>query len=176
MSFIFPSVLICLVVAGKIRLSPACTSMTLPSLSVSLTTAFCDDGDDETVQSRYVNGHRTAQIVEQRMEIRALHEHDAFVLLGNIFRAVVGQHCVVDALGSLLGMELPVVAVFVLTLEVIDAIGDIARLLDFTEEAPLADAVDASGGEEEAITLLDVIVVDSVHDRVVGHHLLILRE
>ena len=71
-------------------------------------------------------------------------------------------------------MELTVVAILVLTFEVVDAIGDIARLLDLAEEASLADAVDTSGGEKEAVAFLHVVVVDSVHDRIVGYHLLIL--
>ena len=61
---------------------------------------------------------------------------------------------VVDALGSQTGVELTVVAVLVLSLEVVDAVGDIASLLDLGQEAALADAMDTSGRQIETVAFL----------------------
>ena len=51
--------------------------------------------------------------------------------------AIVWQYGVVDALGSLLGVELAIVAILVLAFEVVDAIGNIAGLLNLDNETPV---------------------------------------
>lgn len=48
--------------------------------------------------------------------------------------AIVWQYGVVDALSSLLGVELAIVAILVLAFEVVDAIGNIAGLLNLDNE------------------------------------------
>ena len=88
--------------------------------------------------------------------------------------AVVALNVIVDTLCCLLGVELTIVAVLVLTLKVVDAVGHVACLLNFSEEASCADGVNASCGEEEAVAFLNLVTVDSVDNGVVLHHLGIL--
>ena len=71
-------------------------------------------------------------------------------------------------------MKLAVVAVLVLTLEVVDAICNVAGLLNFSEKTTCADGVDTSCGQEEAVAFLHVVTVDGVDNSVVLHHLSIL--
>ena len=58
--------------------------------------------------------------------------------------AIVWQYGVVDALGSFLGVELTIVAILVLALEVVDAIGYIAGLLNLGNETASSDGVDSA--------------------------------
>ena len=71
-------------------------------------------------------------------------------------------------------MELSVVAVLVLALEVIDAVGHVAGLLDFSHETSCADGVDSASGDEEAVVFLHLVLCEGVGDGVVLHHLLVL--
>ena len=103
-----------------------------------------------------------------------MHQRHPLVLHRHILRAVVGLHTVVDALGGQVGVQLAVVAVGILALEIVDAVGHVARLLYLGQEAAGADAVYAAGGQEEAVALVHLIVGYGVDDGVVGHHLLVL--
>ena len=97
----------------------------------------------------------------------------AFVQNGLVTCTVVWQHGIVDALSSLLGVELAVVAVFVLALIVVDAVGHIRSLLDLCHETARADCVDTAGGDEEHVALLYLVARQCIDDGVVRNHLFI---
>ena len=88
--------------------------------------------------------------------------------------AIVWQYGVVDALGSLLGVELAIVAILVLALEVVDAIGNIAGLLNLDNETACSDGMDSAGRDKEAVVFLHVILSQSIGDGIILHHLLVL--
>ena len=52
---------------------------------------------------------------------------------------------------------------------VVDAVGDIGRLLDFCDEAAAADGVDAPGRQEEDISGMYIVAGQDIGDGAVGH-------
>ena len=71
-------------------------------------------------------------------------------------------------------MQLSIVAILILAFVVVDAVGDVGGLLDFSQIATGSDGMDASGRDEETVALLDLILCQGIADGVVGYHLLIL--
>ena len=72
-------------------------------------------------------------------------------------------------------MQLAIVAVLILTLEVVNAVSNVGRLLYLGKETTRADGMDASCRKEEAIALLNIIAGNGIHNGVVCHHFGILR-
>ena len=97
----------------------------------------------------------------------------AFVQNGFVACTVVGQHGIVDALRSLIGVELAVVAVFVLALIVVDAEGHIRGLLNLCDEASRADGMDTTSGDVEDVALFYLVACQCIDDGVVRNHLFI---
>ena len=96
------------------------------------------------------------------------------VFLWCVVCLVVGKHLIVDALGSQLGVQLAWTAQVIMTVEVVDAIGDVAGLLDFGKEATRADGMNTPGRQEEAVALLHRIARDGIDDGLFADHLLVL--
>ena len=71
-------------------------------------------------------------------------------------------------------MQLTQVAVFVAAFVVIDAIGDVAGLLNLNQLAAVTDGMDATSRNEEAVTVLDSILCQGIADTVILNHLLVL--
>ena len=71
-------------------------------------------------------------------------------------------------------MELAIVAILVLALEVVDAIGNIAGLLNLGNETACSDGVNSAGWDKEAVVLLHVILSQGIGDGIILHHLLVL--
>ena len=71
-------------------------------------------------------------------------------------------------------MELAIVAILVLALEVVDAIGNIAGLLNLGNETACSDGMDSAGRNKEAITFLYLILSQGIGDGIILHHLLVL--
>ena len=71
-------------------------------------------------------------------------------------------------------MEFTVVAVLVLALEVVDAVGDIGGLLDLCHETASADGVDAASRNEKHVTLMHRVAGQGIGDGIILHHLLVL--
>ena len=57
---------------------------------------------------------------------------------------------------------------------IVNAVSDIARLLDFCDKTSFANRMDASGGYEKNVTFFHGVAGKGVDDRAVGYHLLIL--
>ena len=71
-------------------------------------------------------------------------------------------------------MQLSVVAVFILTLEVVDAVSNVARLLYLSNEASCANGMNTTSRNEEAVVLFHLILCECIGDGVVLNHFLIL--
>ena len=71
---------------------------------------------------------------------------------------------IVDYINSILCVQFTVAAVVV-----VYAVGDVRCLLDFGNEASAADGVDASCGQEEHITGLDVVTCQDVGNTAIGN-------
>ena len=145
-------------------------------LAVNSERAFALDADedDEGVELAIVDGHRLVEVVDGGAEVGTVHKQLAFVLLGGIVLAVVAEYGVVNALAGLLGMQLSQVAVLVGSAVVVDAVGDVAGLLYLCQIASGTDGVDASGRNEETVTLLDAVLCQGIADGVVVDHRLVL--
>ena len=129
----------------------------LAAIHLQRANALHGDEDHETVELGIVDEHGLVDVIDRGGEMLAADQFHALVLGRLVVGAVVGQHVVVDTFGSLGGVELAIVAVFVLALEVVNAVSDVAGLLDLGQEAARADAVDAARGEEEDVAVLDRI-------------------
>ena len=70
---------------------------------------------------------------------------------------VLGPHLVVDGVLGLLDVEFARLAMGILASEVIYAVGDVAGLLDFGEEASGSDGMQTSGREEEQVALMCLV-------------------
>ncbi len=66
-------------------------------------------------------------------------------------------------------MQLAGFAVGALAVEVVDAVGDVRRLLDFGDERAGADAVHASGGQEEEVAAAYFVFAQDLRHGVVRH-------
>ena len=64
-------------------------------------------------------------------------------------------------------MELAIVAILVLALEVVDAIGNIAGLLNLGNETACSDGVDSARRNKEAVVLLYVILSQGIGDGII---------
>ena len=71
-------------------------------------------------------------------------------------------------------MQLPIVAILILALVVVNAIGYIACLLYLGEETARSDGMDAPCREEENIPFLHLVLCERITDGVVFHHGFIL--
>ena len=71
-------------------------------------------------------------------------------------------------------MELTVIAVLILTLEIVDTISHIRGLLNLCHKTAGTDGMDTTSRDKEHITRADFITSQYIGNRVVLHHLLIL--
>ena len=108
---------------------PECVGITTRSENRPL--ALDCDENHEGVEFGVVERHRFGEVIHCRCEKGTRHKRCCLVLHGCIIRAVVVEHCIVDSFGSLLGMQLTVIAVLVLEIIIVDTISDIAGLLYF---------------------------------------------
>ena len=117
-------------------------------------TTLQSDENHETVKFAVVERHWLVKVVDCRSEERARDELYSFVFHRDILSAVIVLHRVVNGLGGFLCVELSVVAFLVLALVVVDAVGDVARLLYFSDERPFAYCMDSSCRYKEAVVSL----------------------
>ena len=70
---------------------------------------------------------------------------------------VFGPHPVVDGCLGLFDMQLARIAVGILAAEVIDAIGDVAGLLNLSKEVACTNSVQTTCGQEEKVALVSLV-------------------
>lgn len=72
-------------------------------------------------------------------------------------RPVIGQYGVVDGVLRQFGVQFAGVAVGILAVEIVYAVGDVRGLLYLGDKRPGPDAVDASGRQEKEVAGVDFI-------------------
>ena len=82
-------------------------------------------------------------------------------------RPVIGQYGVVDGALRQFGVQLAGVAVGILAVEIVDAVGDVRGLLYLGDKRPGSDAVNASGRQEKEVAGVYFIFGEQVGDGVV---------
>ena len=103
----------------------------------------------------------------------ALYERSGALAVAVVFALVFGINGVVDSVLGLLGVEFARIAVGVAAVEVVNAVGDIAGLLNFSQKVTGADGVDATCRKEEKVAGVRVVASDNVHNGVFGNEFLI---
>ena len=86
---------------------------------------------------------------------------------------VFGVDGIVDGLGCKLGMELAGLAIKAGTVVVVDAVGDIGRLLYLSQTYTSTDGMDSSGWKIEHITIVYLMLGEDLADSAVGYSLLV---
>ena len=88
-------------------------------------------------------------------------------LRGVVGRAVFGPHLVVDGSLGLFDVQLAGIAVGILAAEVVDAIGDVAGLLNLGEEVAGTNGMQTTCGQEVEVALVSLVGgYDVLHGRV----------
>ena len=85
------------------------------------------------------------------LEVFTFDKRSFFVLSRNVCCTVVFRYGIVNSILGKLSMEFAWLSVEAKSAEVIYSIGQVRGLLDFSDEAALADAVDASCRKKEHI-------------------------
>ena len=124
--------------------------------------------DDETVVFAEVPMERTGDFHHPHIEIRRVDDLHRSVGRVRVDRAVVRLDMEVERLRCQLRMQLARLAIHPRTVVVVDAVGDIARLLHLRQHNPAADGVDTPGREVEHIARLDLMVGQHLGDGAVG--------
>ena len=99
---------------------------------------------------------------------------DGTVVGVDVFGAVVFLYMEVEGLGGEFGVELAGLAIHAGAVVVEDAVGDVAGLLDLSEEDATTDGMDTAGREVEDITGFDLVVGEDLGDGTVFYAFLVL--
>lgn len=108
--------------------------------------------DDKRVEGDVVTVGGTGEGKEAGGEIGALNKLHRLVVFGGVADLVGGVVAVVNDIGGQFGMQLAGVAVGVVAVVVVDAVGDIGGLLDLGDKTPFADGMYQSGRNKKAVT------------------------
>ena len=128
----------------------------------------------ERVERRKLNGVCLCEVVECCSKVGARYKLGALVVGCRVVCAVVVLHAVVDDSLALLGVQLAGIAVGIYAVEVVYAVGDVRCLLNLGDECACSNGVYASGGKEEEVARVYVILGQEVGDGVVGNACLVL--
>ena len=131
-------------------------------------------GDDEAIVFDEVAVHGTVDLHHTDIEVGGIDDLDGTVVGVDVFGAVVFLYMVVEGLGGEFGVELAGLAVHAGAVVVVDAVGDVAGLLDLSEEDTATDGMDTTGREVEDITGLDLMVGEHLGDSTVFYAFLVL--
>ena len=93
---------------------------------------------------------------------------------GLVVGAVLVVDLEVDGLGGKVGMELTGAAIEARSVVVVDAIGDIAGLLNLGQTDAATDGMDTTGREVEDITRVHLMACEGLDDGAIGYPLLVL--
>ena len=131
-------------------------------------------GDDEAVVFDEVAVHGAVDFHDADIEVGGVDDLDGTVVGVDVFGAVVFLYMEVEGLGGEFGVELAGLAVHAGAVVVVDAVGDVAGLLDLGEEDATTDGMDTAGREVEHIAGLDLMVGEDLGDGAVFYAFLVL--
>ena len=138
-----------------------------------LTVALDAHRDDEAIVFAKVAMEGFGDFHDADIEIGGVDDMDGLVGIVDILGAVVLFDMIVEGLRCQLGMQLARLTIHARTIVVVDAIGDIGRLLDLCQEDASTDGMDATGREIEYIACLDLMVGKNLDDGAIGYALLV---
>ena len=118
--------------------------------------------------------HGAVDFHDTDIEVGGVDDLDGTVVCIDVFGAVVFLYMVVEGLGGEFGVELAGLAVHAGAVVVEDAVGDVAGLLDLSEEDTATDGMDTTGREVEHIACLDLMVGQHLGDGTVFYAFLVL--
>lgn len=133
--------------------------------------AFVGNEDDKRVGADSVGFDWLCELEKTGGELRAVDKHHSFVVHRFVVGAVVGASAVVERFAGLLHMEFALLSVGIDAVEVVDAEGVVARLLNLNKEVAGADAMDAAGRNKETVAGLSSTAVEVFSQRTVGQAL-----
>ena len=119
--------------------------------NAQLAVAMKAHADDEAVVLEEVAVEGAGNLSDADGEERGVDDKVSLVQTIAIGGAIVGFDMVVEGLGSQLGMEFTGLTIHARTVVVVDAIGDIAGLLDLRQEDASTDCMNTTGREVEDI-------------------------
>ena len=138
-----------------------------------LAVAMKAHADDEAVVFEEVAVEGTGNLSDADGEERRVDDKVSLVQTIAIGGAIVGFDMVVEGLGSQLGMEFTGLAIHARTVIVVDAIGDIAGLLDLRQEDACTDGMNTTGREVEDIAGGNLMTCQHLGDGMVLYAFLI---
>ena len=138
-----------------------------------LAVAMKAHADDEAVVFEEVAVEGTGNLSDTNGEERGVNDEVGLVQTIAIGGAIVGFDMVVEGLGSQLGMEFTGLAIHARTVVVVDAIGDIAGLLDLRQEDASTDGMNTTGREVEDIARGNLMTRQHLGDGMVLYAFLI---
>ena len=156
--------------SGDEQRLPGVEKSLLAFLVREFTNVFQTDVDYERIHSAVVEMDRLVEVEQRRGEIVAVNQLYGAVGAGQIVGAVVGEYAIVDGVLRQFSMQFAGIAVLVQTAEVVDAVGNVAGLLDFGDGGTSADAVHSSCGKEEYIAFLQRVLGQCLSDAAVLNH------
>ena len=118
--------------------------------------------------------HGAVDLHDTDIEVGGVDDLDGTVVCVDVFGAVVFLYVVVEGLGGEFGVELAGLAIHAGAVVVVDAVGDVAGLLDLGEEDATTDGMDTTGREVEHIAGLDLMVGQHLGDGTVFYAFLVL--
>ena len=131
-------------------------------------------GNDEAVVFDEVAVHGAVDFHDADIEVGGIDDLDGTVVGVDVFGAVVFLYMEVEGLGGEFGVQFAGLAIHAGAVVVVDAVGDVAGLLDLGEEDATADGMDTAGREVEHITGLDLMVGEDLGDGAVFYAFLVL--
>ena len=138
-----------------------------------LAVAMKAHADDEAVVFEEVAVEGTGNLSDTNGEKRGVNDEVGLVQTIAIGGAIVGFDMVVEGLGSQFGMEFTGLAIHARTVIVVDAIGDIAGLLDLRQENACTDGMNTTGREVEDIARGNLVTCQHLGDGMVLYAFLI---
>ena len=138
-----------------------------------LAVAMKAHADDEAVVLEEVAVEGAGNLGDTNGEEGRVDNEVSLVQTVAIGGAIVGFDMVVEGLGSQLGMEFTRLAIHARTVIVVDAIGDIAGLLDLRQEDASTDGMNTTGREVEDIARGDLMTCQHLGDGMVLYAFLI---
>ena len=117
--------------------------------------------------------HGAVDLHDTDIEVGGVDDLDGTVVGVDVFGAVVFLYMVVEGLGGEFGVEFAGFAIHARAVVVVDAVGNIAGLLDLGEEDATTDGMDTTSREVEDITGLDLMVGQHLGDGTVFYAFLV---
>ena len=120
---------------------------------------FHTDINDERIQSGEITNHDRIDIQQISRKVLAGGKLYGRIRMCLVMGTVVRIQSIIDRILCQFGMQFAALTVRSFTVVVIDTIGDIARLLDFSDETTGSDGVYTARRQEENIARIHIVTL-----------------